>query len=232
MAMTLVPHFLRRGPWRRLPDADVLHSFAVASAACIASGGLLFAWYFAGSLRVARRSPAAMLRARTLLVFGKRLVDGRADADFLARIARAHEQILARRCERVLLLGGAGEGISEAAVACAELRRRGVPDGIELIVEEASIDTLENLRNARDLLADHGRTAVALLSSRYHLARCAFLAHRLGFEFELVAAEERFVPGFARMRRLALEAGYILWADVGTRWARLIGNRRMLDQVT
>jgi len=97
---------------------------------------------------------------------------------------------------------------------------------------DASIDTLENLRNVRDLLAPYGRVRVALLSSRYHLARCAFLAQQLGFEFELVAAEDRFVPSLARMRRLVLEAGYILCADVGMRWARLIGHQRMLEWVT
>lgn len=232
MAMTLVPRFLRRGPWRRLSDVDVLHSFAIAFLACLATGGLLFVWHFARTLRIACKSPTTMSRARTLFLFGKRLVRGRADADYLARITRAHEQMIARRCDRVFLLGGASRGVTEAAVAEEVLRRQGVPEGIELVLEEASIDTLENLRNVRDLLAPYGRVRVALLSSRYHLARCAFLAQQLGFEFELVAAEDRFVPSLARMRRLVLEAGYILCADVGMRWARLIGHQRMLEWVT
>lgn len=228
--MSIVPAFLRRGPWRRLSDVDVLHSLAVAFFACVASGGLLFVYYFARSLRIACNAPMTMSRARILLVFGKRLVDGCADADYLARIERAHEQMVALRCDRVFLLGGAERGITEAEVANQELRRLGVPPGVELILEQSSIDTLENLRNARDLLASP--QPVALLSSRYHLARCALLARQLGFDFELVAAEDRFVPSFARLRRIVLEAGYILWADVGTRWARLIGNRRMLERVT
>ncbi|MBR0344527.1 MAG: YdcF family protein [Rudaea sp.] len=230
--MNIVPDCLRRGPWRHLSDLDVLHSLAIAVLACVASGGLLFVWYFVRSLAIARHAPTTMQRARTLLVFGKRLVGGHADADYLARISRAHEQIAARRCERVFLLGGADTGPTEAAVADAELRRLGLPAGIEVILEQSSVDTLENLRNARDLLAAYGRTPVALLSSRYHLARCALLARQLRFDFELVAAEDRFVPSCARLRRLALEAGYILWADIGTRWARLIGNRRMLERVT
>lgn len=229
MAVTLVPRFLRRGPWQRLSDADVLHAFAIAFLACAATGGLLFVWYFARTLRIARTAPIAMSHARTLFLFGKRLVHGRADADYRARIGRAHEQMVARRCERVLLLGGASRGATEAAVARQALLQLGVPAGVELMLEETSIDTLENLRNARDLLAPFGRTKVALLSSRYHLARCALLARHLGFEFELVAAEDRFVPSLARLRRLVLEAGYILCADVGARWARLIGNRRLLE---
>jgi uncharacterized SAM-binding protein YcdF (DUF218 family) len=232
--MNLVPASLRRGPWGRLSDLDVLHSLGVALLACVLSGGLLYVVYFARSVYVAATAPTAMRRARVLLLFGKRLGAAGPDADYLARIARAHEQILARRCDRVFLLGGTSNPAapSEASAAARELERRGVPSGVELVIEEASIDTLENLRNARALLAGCGAAPVALLSSRYHLARCALLARQLGFDAEWVAAEARFVPSFSRLRRIALESGYILWADIGTRWARLIGNRRMLERVT
>ncbi len=231
--MRLVPHFLRRGPWRRLSDRDVLHSFAIATLACLATGGLLFAAYFVHTLRKAIDAPAAMQQSRVLLLFGKRLRNGKPDADYLARIARAHEEIQTQRCDRVLLLGGASDaGDTEAAAAQRELLRRGVPAGVELVLEDLSIDTLENLRNARKLLAHEPQRPVALLSSRYHLARCAWLAGQLGFDCELCAAEERFVFSVARLHRIALEAGYILWADVGTRWARLIRNERMLRRVT
>jgi uncharacterized SAM-binding protein YcdF (DUF218 family) len=236
--MRLVPHFLRRGPWRRLSDLDVLHSFAIATLACFATGGVLFIAYFVHTLRKAVDAPVTMQQSRVLLLFGKRLNKGKPDADYLARIARAHEQIQAQCCDRVLLLGGASDagdgeaGDTEAAAAQRELLRKGVPARVELVLEDRSIDTLENLRNARKLLADAPRLPVALLSSRYHLARCAWLAGQLGFDCELCAAEDRFVSSFAGLRRIALEAGYILWADVGTRWARLIRNERMLRRVT
>jgi uncharacterized SAM-binding protein YcdF (DUF218 family) len=231
--MKLVPSFLRRGPWRRLSDLDVVHTLAIATVACAATGGLLYLAYFIHVLNIARRAPVAMARARVLLVFGKRLVNGRPDAEYLARISRAHEQIAVGRCDVVLLLGGVSSaGISEALAARDELNRLGVPQHVDIIVEDASIDTLENLRNARDLLSTHPAVLVALLSSRYHLARCAALARQLGFEHELCAAEAQFTPTLARLGRIALEAGYILWADIGTRWARLIGNRRMLERVT
>jgi len=32
--------------------------------------------------------------------------------------------------------------------------------------------------------------------------------------------------------RMAGEAAYVCWADLGTRWARLIRHRRMLERVT
>lgn len=231
--MRLVPACLRRGPWRLLSDIDVLHSLSVAMLACIATGGLLFIVYFVHVLRLAVQAPTSMQQARVLLLFGKRLKAGMPDADYFARIARAHEQMLGRRCDRILLLGGStGAGDTEAMAAQRELLRRGRVDGIELVLEDASFDTLENLRNARALLSVQGQAPVALLSSRYHLARCRWLAQQLGFQSELCAAEERFEFSVGRLHRIALEAGYILWADVGTRWARLIGSERMLKRVT
>ncbi|HEU4773092.1 MAG TPA: YdcF family protein, partial [Lysobacter sp.] len=78
----------------------------------------------------------------------------------------------------------------------------------------------------------HAHLQVTLLSSRYHLARCALFARQLGFDAELCAAEPRLQLGPRTLLRLAGEAGYVCWSDLGTRWARLIGHRRMLDRVT
>jgi hypothetical protein len=103
-----------------------------------------------------------------------------------------------------------------------------------LILEAESRDTLQNLRNARrDLLrATATLPRVALLSNRYHLARCALFARQLGFDWELCAAEPRLRLTPRTLLRLAGEAAYVCWADLGTRWARLIGHRRMLARVT
>jgi hypothetical protein len=76
------------------------------------------------------------------------------------------------------------------------------------------------------------RTRVTLLSNRYHLARCALFARQLGFDWELCAAEPKLPLGPTTLWRLAGEAAYVCWIDIGTRWARLIGHRRMLARVT
>jgi len=231
--MSLIPRALRRGPWRALPDIDVAHTIGVAVFVALASGGFVCAGYFAWALRCAVRAPTVPARARCVLVFGKRLVAGTVDADFLGRVARAQQIACARSCDRIVLLGGARPGErSEAALAFAELARLGVPAAVEVLVEEQSTDTLENLRNARTLLGSRAREPVALLSSRYHLARIAFLARRLGFDGEVCASDERFSPTFAHLRRIALEAAYVYWADIGLRWARLIGHRRLLAAIS
>lgn len=223
----------RRGPWRHLRDGDVWHTLIVAALACAATGGLLWLAWFVYALRLAARSGIDAPRARTLLLFGKRLVDGRPDADYAARIDRLHALIAADASRRVLLLGGAADGgTSEAAAALARLHELGLPPDVAPVCEDASTDTLENLRNARALLGIEARVPVALVSSRYHLARCRLLARALGFDAEPVAADARFSWRPRLVLRLVLEAGYCLWVDTGTRWARLIGNRRMLERVT
>jgi hypothetical protein len=166
-------------------DRDVLHSLAVASAACVLSAGRVYVGYLVHVWRIARRAPCLPVHGECVLLFGKHA---------------------------------------------------------PLPLEAQSRDTLQNLRNARTLL-DAGTAAegaatlavpprVTLLSSRYHLARCALFAQQLGFDWELCAAEPslRFSPG--NVLHIAFEAGYVCWTDLGTRWARLIGHRRMLARVT
>ena len=79
---------------------------------------------------------------------------------------------------------------------------------------------------------DAPRTRVTLLSNRYHLARCALFARQLGMDWELCAAEPQLTLGPATAWRLAGEAAYVCWSDLGMRWARLIGHRRMLERLT
>ena len=134
----------------------------------------------------------------------------------------------------VLLGGGARDERTEAELAREGLQARGLDRAVPLQLESQSRDTLQNLRNARELLAPAGKRAprVTLLSNRYHLARCALFARQLGLEWELCAAEPRLPMRATTAWRLAGEAAYVCWIDLGTRWARLIRHRRMLERVT
>jgi len=73
---------------------------------------------------------------------------------------------------------------------------------------------------------------VTLLSNRYHLARCALFARQLGYDWELCAAEQGFALDSTTFLHIAAEAYFVCHADIGTRWARLIGDERMLARVT
>jgi uncharacterized SAM-binding protein YcdF (DUF218 family) len=192
--------------------------------------------------RVARQAPCRPERGECVLLFGKHAPQGRIDGDFAARLDRAVSLWRERPPASVVLLGGGADGEpSEAEVARNALLARGLAGDIPMRLEAQSRDTLQNLRNARELLRTSLPAAgiqaarlprVTLLSNRYHLARCALFARQLGFDCELCAAEPRLPLGPRMLLRIAGEAAYVCWSDLGTRWARLIGHRRMLARVT
>lgn len=229
-------------------DRDAWHSGVVAGAACALSFGLVYVGYFVHVLRVARRASCVPVRGECVLLFGKHAPEGRIDVDFEARLDRAVSLWHERPPTSVILLGGGALGeVTEAEIAQRGLLARGFGNGASLRLEAGSRDTLQNLRNARAMLFaaqapsvfDSGvkqigpaQVQVTLLSSRYHLARCALFARQLGFEAELCAAEPRLHFSPRTLLLIAGEAAYVCWYDLGTRWARLIGNRRMLARVT
>lgn len=222
--------------FRLLTDLDAIHALAVAFAACVLSLGLVYVGYFLHVTRVARTAPSVPPRDSCVLLFGKHAPSGRPDPDFHARIARAAALWPANAPRTLLLLGGGPAGApSEAELARRTLVAMGVPAGASLVLEDRSRDTLQNLRNARTLLQQRegrGDAGVVLLSGRYHLARCALLARRLGIEASLCAAEPRMSWRPLAVWRIATEAAYLCWLDIGTRWARLIGHRGMMSRVS
>src|SRR6478672_12564140 len=169
-------------------DGDVLHTGVVAGAACVLSAGLVYLGYFLYVLRVARQAPCRPEQGDCLLLFGKHAPHGRIDRDFQARLDRALVLSSEHRPSRVVLLGGGADGeYTEAEVARAELLARGLDAGVPLQLEGQSRDTLQNLRNARELLRGGAirlmealpqgslqavagaLPRVTLLSNRYHL---------------------------------------------------------------
>lgn len=217
---------------------DIAHSLAIAALATLATGGLLYLRNLRRVWKTAHEAPTAAADGDYVLVFGKRPVDGGPDADFRARLARAHDLARAVPTRPLVLMGGGPPGAREADIARRELAALGLPEAHPVWIEADSLDTLQNLRNARDMIARTAPRAgsslprVALLSNRYHLARCAALARGLGFEVTLCAADVRLPRDWRTAWRLCLEAGYLCWLEIGTRWARLIGHRRMLARVS
>lgn len=233
--MNGLPKTMRRGPWRYLGDGDILVAAGVTLLALVASLGLLYVAHFIRVWRVATGSPVRVQAPRTLLVFGRKLVGGQLETDYIGRLNRARENALEGLAQRALLLGGRSDGgpLSEAEAGQRWLHGTGWPDCVPLLLEQESVDSLENLRHAREMLRRDGSVpSVALVTSRYHLARCLYLARRLAFEAMPVAAEPSFPGGYRYIRRMALEAGYLMWIDTGFRWARLTGNQRVVSRLS
>ena len=223
-----------RKPSKYLRDADVLHAAIVTALVVVLSAGLVWLGYLVHVWRIATRSSVMPPRRMTVLVFGRRLEHDAPGDDYRQRLQRA--LILARQqqTDHLLLLGGcSGSQLSEAAAGAAWLRQHELAGDVRVELEQDSVDSLENLRYARRLLQEQGSLPpVALVTSRYHLARCLLLARRLGFDGTAIAAEPALPRRARYVGQLVLEASYLMWIDIGMRWARLIGHTRMAARIS
>ncbi len=179
----------------------------------------------------ARRYPHAVAGGRALLVPGVRLKACAPNADFRVRLERA--AVLWRTQRRpVAILGGRTSPECEQSEASAGrdyLFGCGV-DAQDLLVEERSRHTLENLRFARDLFG--ASEALVVVSNRYHLPRLCIMARRLGMRLLPCAAEERGGLGFRATGRLIREAFFVHWYLAGLGWALAVGDEASLNRIS
>ena len=92
---------------------------------------------------------------------------------------------------KVIVCGGQGKGeeISEAQCMKEWLLSRGIAEE-RILLEDRSTSTMENLKNARDIILSEGGSTndVAILSSNYHLYRAKQMARSLGMNAVGVAS--------------------------------------------
>lgn len=194
------------------------------------SFGGSYAWVLFRMVRLGRNTPTTA-HVRDVLILGKELHDGRADDEFYSRLSRGAALYQQKNIQRLILLGGktSKSGPTEAEAGRQVLRSLGIPDAA-IVLEEGSRHTLENLRNARDLLEEDYQKPVGLISSRYHLARCQSMAEGLGMRVRLIAAESGSM--MSHPRPLFMEAWLYHWFLVGQFVAYHFNDRSSIDQIS
>ncbi len=211
---------------RLLADRALQESLLASLLILLGTAGLSLVVSAGWVLRQALRE-GPVSEADTLLVCGHRLQAGQPSDDYRQRLERAAEWLRQGRAQRLILLGGGKP--SEAAAGRDWLTTHAALDEALIELEEQSIDSFENLHNARMLLAPGER--VALLSSRYHLGRLNVFARQLRLQIELVPAESRLPPTPRTALRIATEALYLCWFVSGRAWARLARRKHLLDRL-
>lgn len=211
---------------------DGLATFALSNLIILATGGLswLVLWLYTVHWSRRRRCPG---RGDCILVLGQQLESGAPGPGYRLRLLRAVR--LARRNPdaRILVLGGQTSpgAPSEAAAGAAFLQHHGIA-ATRIRTEDASRHTLENLRNARDLLtatAEAGDAPLVLVTSRFHLARAVAIARGMGLRVCPCPAEPGSTVSAARLAR---ECWMLHWYHTGRTLARLIRHRGMLERIT
>jgi len=194
------------------------------------TGGLVLLWCLGRVVATARTAPAEAPAAGERVVLGVCLGRGRdLPPDFTARLRRA----LAVPPGPIRVLGGRTsphDPRSEAEAGRDWLVAQGTAPA-RVSVEDASRNTLENLRAVRDQCVGGGAPPV-LISNRYHLARVGLMARGLGLDHRLCAAEERLRLSPTVVGKLLLEAFFIHWYHVGRTTARVLGHRGMLARIS
>jgi uncharacterized SAM-binding protein YcdF (DUF218 family) len=196
----------------------------------LTSFGASYLWALLWVYRVARRAPVQSGSTGYLLVPGARLKNGEASHDFRQRLERVLQ--LDHR-GLILVMGGvtSAPAVSEAAIGRDFLTAQGVPaEAVE--IEDRSLNTLDNFRAARVWIGSPSADPVVIVSSRYHLARCAVIAEGFGIPMRLCAAESRLVLDARTVARLLWETNFVHWYWVGRTWARLTRNEKMLRRVS
>jgi uncharacterized SAM-binding protein YcdF (DUF218 family) len=123
------------------------------------------------------------------------------------------------KVEALLLTGGYGEGAdyAESQVGLDYCVEMGIPPG-KIRVERRSQNTIENLREAREIMADEGWDTALLVSDPWHLKRARRMARDLGLtvyvagtpstRFRSLGAKTKFLFG-----EFALYHSYLLTGE-------------------
>jgi len=210
-----------------------LSTFALAAGTAIAGLGVPVAWRLQEVLRCARldeRQPAD-----AILILGRTLDLGAISEVFRARLDHGLTLLAAGLAPRIVVSGGlTGRSRRTEAEAGREyLLEKGLSES-QLLIEDRSRHTMENLRNVRETARAGGWRRVLLVSDPLHLARA--IAFARGLRLEMLcsgapgAAPHRGSPGW--WLRAVREATLLHWYHVGVAYSRLIRSERLLSRVT
>lgn len=204
--------------------------FALVNLALALSLGGLLALVLYRVARVAVVAPIGARGAAGALVLGARVLDGRPSLEFRRRLERA---AATPGAGPIIVLGGRPGGAerAESIVGREYLIERGIPPE-RIMVEACSLNTLENLVAAKSLLQSRPRTRpLALITSRFHLARASHIARSLGIDHQICAAEDRLPRDFRTFGRIVRESYFVLCYEIDGVFARLARRRPILHRL-
>ncbi len=167
--------------------------------ACVVAFGALFGCVLAGDRDEIRGQPGAMI------ILGCQVMSSGVPSVLLKdRLDTALEYWQDHPDMIVVTSGGMGynEPVSEARCMADYLMERGVPEE-NILLEDRSFSTYENLRFSMELLAAEGYDTtgeVMVVSNGFHLARVRMLWGRVGSgELSVLAAPSSHQPSKIRM---------------------------------
>jgi len=212
-------------------DFDGYAMLLLSLVAMIATAGISYALCFKKIFKTAKSETHQCENDVMLFVLGKKLQNNQPDSEYMQRLKRAHTILNKHDDSQVIVLGGkTGDApITEAYAGKCFLQDNKI-ESSRINLEEASRNTLENIKNAISLLEEKNKKIV-IVSNRYHLSRSKQMANGLGLQVDLCAAEEKMDMSLISILKLMMEALHVQWYVTGRFYARLTSNQRMLNRI-
>lgn len=115
--------------------------------------------------------------------------------------------------QNIIVTGGKGsdEPMSEASAMRAYFLDSGVPEE-RVFAEETSVNTIENLANAKKIMDTQGWNRAAVVSSDYHVQRALWIARDTGIDACAVAAKSSNRASTRALSRLRETASWCFYA--------------------
>ena len=166
-----------------------------------------------------------------ILIPGMKLTDNTINSDFTLRLNRAIKLSNQHKHQlQLIVLGGitGNNSISEADAGAKYLFKQQV-DKNSVTLECQSKHTLDNLRNARNIIAG---SISLMVTNRYHLYRANSLAKGLQLNIMAIAAEDEFEFSIKTIIKCFKEAYFVHWYFFGKLWVIITKNKSSQDRIS
>ncbi|MDO4694633.1 MAG: YdcF family protein [Eikenella sp.] len=165
-------------------------------------------------------------RADAAVVLGAAAWDKNPSPVFRERIRHGITLYRSGRVAKLIFTGGTPKPgfMTEAEVGRRYALAQGIPEH-DILYENTSRDTLQNLLNTRDLLRRNGLDSVIIVSDPHHLARAAAMASYAGLNYQTEATPTSRYQGRKGLKFMAGEVLSLMvfqWWRLGEYLGRLL----------
>lgn len=142
--------------------------------------GVLLIWYAAMAITIFSWRTDDV-SADAIIVLGAAAWGNRPSPIFRERLNHALRLYQAGDADRIIVTGGVGlkSRFSEAEVGFNYLVVRGM-SAENILIEDQSANTIENLANVKQIAATKGLDSFILVSTPFHMKRAMFIAQQVG----------------------------------------------------
>jgi uncharacterized SAM-binding protein YcdF (DUF218 family) len=195
--------------------------------------GISLLWFFLKVILLAKNSytKPENNKFKYILLLGIKLNNNQINEDFITRLERAHKLYHSRKTQqKIIVLGGVTHknSMSEAEAGFNYLVDKKVNQH-DIIIEDLSQHTLENLRNARKLITSNSSI---IISNRYHLYRAKCIAEGLNLTIQPIAAEDKFNLSIKLLFLYIKEAYFVHWYFSGKLWVFITRNKVSYSRIS